>query len=278
MNAKRSPRRSAVGSALALVAAGTAFFLAAPARAEEATIRVSPPRTQVGHEVLVVGRHFTAGAEVTLSMSEVDGREGQEVARTQVDETGAIHTRVAVPDVPPGEYAMKAATSEQVAVSSFSVAATYRCLGHFAPIVGTSGDDVLHGTQGDDVIVGRAGNDVLLGMGGHDRICGDAGNDEVRSDDGGGLTADALSGGSGDDLVVGGAGSDILEGGSGNDTLSGQGGGDQLFGGGGSDHLFGDAVTSGDDLLDGGPGFDFCIGGFSGSAGDSFVNCEVVHQ
>ena len=95
-------------------------------------------------------------------------------------------------------------------------AATPRCLGRAATIVGTAGDDnPLLGTSGDDVIVGREGNDVIQGRGGNDRICGNGGVDTVQ----GGRGDDSLHGGGGDDMLLSEAGDDRYLGGSGNDVV-----------------------------------------------------------
>lgn len=97
-------------------------------------------------------------------------------------------------------------------------AATPRCFGKRATIVGTARADVLKGTSRPDVIVGLAGNDVLKGLGANDRICGGKGNDTLV----GGGGDDLLAGDQGQDKVAGGAGDfDFLVGGPGGDTLSG---------------------------------------------------------
>jgi hypothetical protein len=82
------------------------------------------------------------------------------------------------------------------------------CLGRFATIAGTSGDNNLRGTPTDDVIVGLGGNDVISGEEGNDVLCG-------------GLGADKLFGWEGDDQLFAGQDKDRdeLHGGSGNDAL-----------------------------------------------------------
>lgn len=102
-----------------MLVAAASLLLPTPARAEEATLRVSPPRTQVGRAVLVRGRGFTANAPVALTMSAAGGPEGPELARTQVDDTGAFRVRVVIPDAPPGEYTFKAASPDRT--STFAV-------------------------------------------------------------------------------------------------------------------------------------------------------------
>jgi Ca2+-binding RTX toxin-like protein len=92
-------------------------------------------------------------------------------------------------------------------------AATPKCLGKRATIVGTARADVIKGTARADVIVGLGGGDTIFGLRGNDRICG----------------------GKGSDQLIGGGGSDWLAGDAGNDALSGAGGNDLLFGGVGND-------------------------------------------
>ncbi|MGH2757100.1 MAG: calcium-binding protein [Actinomycetota bacterium] len=122
------------------------------------------------------------------------------------------------------------ALATTVALIPAAEAATPRCLGRRATIVGTARGDVITGTRHADVIVARGGSDEILGRGGNDRICAGRGRDEA----------------------VGGGGNDNLSGGGGQDVLAGQGGGDRLLGRGGSDALFGGV---GDDVLIVGPGF-----------------------
>ncbi len=100
-------------------------------------------------------------------------------------------------------------------------AATPRCFGERATIVGTSRDDVIRGTGRSDVIVARGGDDTIRGRGRGDLICA----------------------GAGDDAVFGGGGVDLTFGGSGDDEIFGQGGN------------FNQAVPGpGDDVVDGGTG------------------------
>jgi len=63
-------------------------------------------------------------------------------------------------------------------------AATRRCFGKEATIVGTSRPEVITGTPRADVIVGRGGDDRIAGRGGNDRICGGGGNDTIEGDAG----------------------------------------------------------------------------------------------
>jgi Ca2+-binding RTX toxin-like protein len=123
------------------------------------------------------------------------------------------------------------------ATASAAAAATPRCAGHTATIVGTSGNDVLRGTDGPDVIVGLGGNDQIRARGGGDVVCG--GN--TRGEDAWDY-----------DILWGGAGDDELRGGGGYDDLFGGDGVDELHGGPQSDDLEG---GPGDDLVDGGTNY-----------------------
>ncbi|KRB76213.1 hypothetical protein ASE01_14455 [Nocardioides sp. Root190] len=184
-------------------------------------------------------------------------------------------------------------------------AATARCAGFKATIVGTNASQKITGTSGRDVIVARGGNDVIDARGGQDFVCGGTGNDTIRSGSGtGGLLygedgrdlviaqADGvgvyggnhddtlrtsrrgtlLEGGAGNDVVVGGSHADVIDGGSGNDRISAAGGNDRLVTGGpGADSING---GSGTDTLRGGSGNDVIspatgVGGFAyGDAGN----------
>lgn len=99
-------------------------------------------------------------------------------------------------------------------------AATPRCQGEPATIVGSKGADRLVGTRRADVIVGRGGGDRIDGGRGADVICGGRGADRLN----GGRGADRIRGGT-DRRVEGPAGSylvgDVLTGGPGDDTLAG---------------------------------------------------------
>ena len=77
-------------------------------------------------------------------------------------------------------------------------AATWRCFGRQATIVGTPRPEVITGTARADVIVGRGGNDRIAGLSGSDRICGGGGNDTI-------------DGGAGDDRLTGDYGFDRLD-------------------------------------------------------------------
>ncbi len=81
-----------------------------------------------------------------------------------------------------------------------------------APIMGTSGGDVLIGTSGDDTILALAGHDIVFGRGGADRIEGGPGRDVLV----GGAGADHLLGGPGRDVLIAGPG-DVADGGPGID-------------------------------------------------------------
>jgi Ca2+-binding RTX toxin-like protein len=78
-------------------------------------------------------------------------------------------------------------------------AASHRCHGLAATIVGTPRHDLLRGTPGRDVIVGLAGNDRISGRGGDDVICGGGGSDRIK-------------GGAGDDRLYGGQDQAVDEG------------------------------------------------------------------
>jgi hypothetical protein len=132
-------------------------------------------------------------------------------------------------------------------VAAPTSAATPKCRGFVATIVGTKGPDVLVGTARRDVIVGRGGNDVINGRGGNDIICG----------------------GPGADRLIGKGGRDFLFGNGGSDRLSGGVGNDRLFGGVGNDRLYGQV---GSDLLGGGPGTDTC---YQGQGPGRAVSCEL---
>lgn len=132
-------------------------------------------------------------------------------------------------------------------------AATPRCFGKRATIVGTRRADVLNGTSRPDVIVGLSGNDVIRGRGGDDRICGGKGNDALVGAGG----VDLLTGEDGKDSLAGGGAFDTLIGGPGGDTLnggSGNGDGASYFGAPGSvtvDLAAGTATGDGSDTLSG---------------------------
>jgi uncharacterized delta-60 repeat protein len=110
-------------------------------------------------------------------------------------------------------------------------AATPKCRGRKATIVGTERRDRLSGTGAADVIVGLGGGDTIFGLGRKDTICGGPGNDKLK----GGPGADRLQGGPGKDTLQGGPGKDTLQGGPGKDTLLGGPGRDKLDGGPGRD-------------------------------------------
>jgi Ca2+-binding RTX toxin-like protein len=134
-------------------------------------------------------------------------------------------------------------------VTEAASAATPRCFGQKATIVGTKGNDVIKGTPRADVIVAKGGNDVINGGGGKDRICG----------------------GTGADKIGGGVGADWISGGFGNDTIGGYKGDDKLFGNQGHDRLVG---YSGNDRLNGGAGTDRCI---QGAGSGAVKNCEEAN-
>jgi hypothetical protein len=95
------------------------------------------------------------------------------------------------------------------AVSSTAIAATPKCDGLRATIVGTNGPDILKGTSRRDVIVSRGGADKIFGRGGNDVICTGSGRDTIVA----GAGKDRVFGGRGKDTLKGGAGWDVLDGG-----------------------------------------------------------------
>ncbi|MBC6980597.1 S-layer family protein [Caulobacter sp. 17J80-11] len=85
-----------------------------------------------------------------------------------------------------------------------------------APILGTTGIDVLTGTGLTEFILGDAGDDTVNAGNGDDQLFGEAGNDVLRGE-------------AGNDTIYGGAGNDSLTGGAGTDILVGEGGSDTYF-------------------------------------------------
>jgi hypothetical protein len=102
-------------------------------------------------------------------------------------------------------------------------AASARCAGKRATIVGTNRKDKLRGTKKRDVISAGAGKDTVKGRKGNDLICGGKGRDKIA----GGRGKDKLRGGAGNDTLRGGPGRDRLRGGAGKH--------DRLIGGPGKD-------------------------------------------
>jgi RTX calcium-binding nonapeptide repeat (4 copies) len=141
-----------------------------------------------------------------------------------------------------------AVTGLTAASPEVAAAATPKCLGKAATIVGTKRSEVIRGTTRADVIVAKGGNDTIVGRGGNDLICAGPGADVVRA--GGGL--DKVAGGAGADVLVGAMGPDVLRGNAGNDVLKG---------------------GDGDDAIDGGLGFDTCE---QGAGSGTVSNCEKI--
>jgi hypothetical protein len=107
-------------------------------------------------------------------------------------------------------------------IASSASAATPKCNGVKATIVGTSKADIIYGTNKRDVIVARSGKDKIFAKGGKDLICAGKGDDQVRGGDG----PDKIFGEAGDDGLKGGAAFDRLRGGTGTDLCwVGTGGG-----------------------------------------------------
>lgn len=149
-----------------------------------------------------------------------------------------------------------------VAFSDPAPAATPRCAGHRATIVGTDRSETLRGTSRGDVIVAKGGNDRISGGGGADIICagpgadtitGAAGNDRIEGSTGN----DAINAGIGGDSVTGGPGNDRVTGSDGNDRITGSDGKDTLSAGTGHDTL---NAGAGDDIVTGGTGDDTLAG------------------
>lgn len=131
-----------------------------------------------------------------------------------------------------------------------------------APIVGTSGRDILRTLSSDNPTLGLAGDDTLLGTLENDNLQGNQGNDYLDGDLGddtlyGGQNDDSLVGNSGNDLIFGDKDNDIIFGNTGNDTLNGGEGNDEIFGNEENDLLWG---NSGDDSLYGGQNDDIAFG------------------
>ncbi len=106
-----------------------------------------------------------------------------------------------------------------VAAADSAGAATPKCFGKKATIVGTNRADVLKGTAKADVIVGLGGNDKITALGGNDRVCGGKGNDKLY----GGPGYDLMWGDVGNDRLVSQGGGDDMWGDAGNDTIDGRG-------------------------------------------------------
>ena len=123
-----------------------------------------------------------------------------------------------------------------LALPAAGAAATPRCHGEAATIVGTSGRDVLTGTNGRDVIWAGAGNDRISARKGDDLVCAGPGADYVHAGNG----ADRIFGeGGGDELDSSTGHDDVVDGGKGDDNLIGNSEGAQLLGGPGDDQLEG---------------------------------------
>lgn len=134
-----------------------------------------------------------------------------------------------------------------------TAAATPRCGGEPATIVGTAGEDTLRGTPGRDVVVARGGHDFVYTGAGPDLVCAGGGWDFVRLGPG----RDQARGAGGQDELVGNGGADRLFGAAQVDGLQG-GPGDDLLRGGAGRSLNVEMLLGGpgDDRLAGGPGLD----------------------
>ena len=137
-----------------------------------------------------------------------------------------------------------------VGIPAADAAASPRCQGERATIVGTAGRDVLNGTNGRDVIWGGGGNDRISARNGDDLVCAGPGDDYVHAGNG----ADRVFGEGGDDELDSSTGhDDVVDGGGGDDRLTGSSEGAQLRGGTGNDDLEGKEEGV---ILDGGAGND----------------------
>jgi len=139
-----------------------------------------------------------------------------------------------------------------VYVAPVADAATVRCHGQRATIVGTDGPDKLRGTDAPDVIVALAGEDKVKGLGGDDVICGGPGDDRLWGTTGN----DWISGGGGQDLLAGSGGRDRLWAGNGRDHLEGGTGPDWLMAGAGNDFMIDARPAAAGSRFSGGPGHD----------------------
>ena len=151
-------------------------------------------------------------------------------------------------------------------------AAVFRIEGK-APILGSTGDDLLAGLDSADQFDAREGDDIIDGKGGDDYIRGGLGDDHII----GGAGSDRIEGGGGNDIVFAGTGNDIVSGGAGNDRLYGEAGEDMLSGDDGDDMIDG---GDGNDLIEGGNGNDTLAGGqgddvMVGGAGSDTVSGGV---
>ncbi len=180
-----------------------------------------------------------------------------------------------------------------------------------APIIGTSGNDVLIGTvagetlsggdgndslnggDGDDIHLGGAGDDILFGNVGADSFDGGDGIDtlnftyytashnidlalgKVLFSDGTfeqAINIENVVAGSGANQILGSSANNQLDGGAGNDVISGNDGNDILIGGDGDDTLRG---GNGADRLVGGTGLDSFDGGDGFDTGDFSYSTAV---
>ncbi len=139
-----------------------------------------------------------------------------------------------------------------VSIAPVADAATPRCHGQRATIVGTDGPDVLRGTAGPDVIVALAGDDRIKGLGGNDVICGGPGDDRLYGTGG----SDWIRGAGGRDLLMGGSGADRLWGGDRADDIEGGMGPDWFMAGAGRDFLLDAQPEAAGARFSGGPGTD----------------------
>lgn len=150
-------------------------------------------------------------------------------------------------------------------------AATPRCQGVPATIVGSAKADTLNGTKGRDVIWAGGGNDRVSARGGDDLVCAGGGADDVHAGNG----ADRILGESGNDELDSSTGhDDVVEGGSGDDVLTGGSDGARLDGGPGDDELTGNEAGV---VLEGGADDDRLLSRWSGVVlhggdGDDFID------
>ena len=146
---------------------------------------------------------------VTIDTPTGDARAGSPASAT---------VTIPAPPAPQGGTGPGAGTGNDTGGQPLT-AATPRCAGKPATIVGTAGRDVLRGTPRADVIVALGGRDVVRAARGNDTVCAGAGDDRVFGQAG----RDRLIGGAGNDRLIGGAGADRLTGGPGRDRCPGAG-------------------------------------------------------
>jgi Ca2+-binding RTX toxin-like protein len=166
-------------------------------------------RMNLGHDVIT---DFSV-AEDQLDLGQIPALTGRDALQAASSQQGA-------------DVLITIDADNSITIRDLTLAQLASAAVAFAPINGTTGNDVLNGTSSDDAMNGFAGDDVLNGLGGNDVVNGQEG-------------ADTLSGGDGNDLLVGSVGDDTLDGGDGTDTLEGGSGNDTMTSGAGADYFRG---------------------------------------